>query len=506
MESEGKIMLRQIISVVLLAVLIAVPATSAQNIARGHNNDDYQYQDRARIDRYLDAEIWTNHNDGEYYEDDNIVIHFRVNRDAFVVIYSIDTRGRVNMLLPGNPSQDNFIKGGTTYHLPNRSDDYDLVVTGPEGVENIQIVASRERIPIPEWYPVSGIECDWDDRLEFMNYLNDRYFVSYNGQRLTYDRTSIYVNEWEEYYFQPVYRPVYHNWTMCGNVYIDYPFGSSVYVNGVYWGCTPLYIPRVYVGWHTLTVYDRWGYCWESDIHISRYHSVVLNHEVIRTKPSVQSKFKKVRTAGYRNPESHGYPKFTKKKTAILNSKTVTKKNIVLSKGRFGKSTNETVVVAPKKNVRGSTSLVKTKRGWETTGRIGSSGTKGWNREKSIRRSVSAGGSGEKEKREAYRSKERSSKIYRDYNSNKSSSRSKSTIRKSVINKDKSSGYYQKKSNENHYKSNDSKNNKSKSKSYNKRTPKQSSGSIKSSKSSGKSSKSTISKSKSSGSKGKERR
>ncbi len=384
----------------LVALMFALGATSvpAQNIVRDYNADDdndsnYEYSDRTRSDRYLDVEIWTNHNDGEYYEGDKIVIHYRTNADAFVAIYSIDTRGRVNMLFPSEPGEDNFVQGGVTYHMPGKWDEYDLVISGPEGVENIQIVASRDRFPVPDWYPTSGLVCDWDDRFAYMDYLNERFFVRFEGQRFAYNRASIYVNEWEEYYYRPVYYPVYHPWTVSGNVYIDYPFGASVYVNGIYWGCAPLYLPRVYVGWHTITVYDRWGYCWESDFHVSRYHTVVLDHRVIQTSPSVQSKYREVRLAGYRDPVSNGYPKFAEKKKAVLSSKQVTMKEITISHPA-GKKEVEVAVAAPKKHIRGSTEIVKTKRGWETTGIINNAsvpGTPSYN--KPNRKSVVVGSS-----------------------------------------------------------------------------------------------------------------
>ena len=113
-----------------------------------NDNSDNSY-DRVRIDRYLDVEIWSDHSDGEYYEGDRVTLFYRVNRDAFVVVYSVDSRGRVNMLFPSNPGQDNFVAGGETHRLPGGNDDYDLVISGPEGVENIQIIASRERFTIP---------------------------------------------------------------------------------------------------------------------------------------------------------------------------------------------------------------------------------------------------------------------------------------------------------------------------------------------------------------------
>jgi len=376
--------MKQLTILMLLVFLISTPSMMAQNITKDIQYDDenydaqkYGYDDRSQVDRYLDVEVWTNHNDGEYYEGDNIVIHYRVNRDSYVVIYSIDTKGRVNILFPTDPTENNYVEAGISYRMPNNWDDYELVVSGPEGVENIQIIASRERIPIPDWYPVSGLICDWDDRYEFMDYINDHYFVRNNAQRLAYDRTSIYVDEWEDYYFEPVYHPVYHNWTLCGNVYFDYPWGSTVYIDGIYWGFTPLYLPRIYVGWHTFTVYDPWGYCWESDIHISRYNTIVLDNNIVQPGPHIQSKFKDVRVAGYKNPVKSGYVNFETKKASVLSSKDVTKKNVVIGTDKSGKANTQVVTISPKKNVRGSTAMIKTDRGWEASGIGESSSTKG---------------------------------------------------------------------------------------------------------------------------------
>lgn len=337
-----------------LILLVGAATAPAQTIAPNYEREDY---DRARIDRYLDVEVWSNHSDGEYYDGDNIVVHFRVNRDAFVAIYSIDTRGRVNLLFPTYEGEDNFVYGGVTYNLPGDQADYDLEVSGPEGFENIQIIASREAFEIPGWYNGPELVDDSEDRDEFMDWINATYFVRYDGQRFAYDRAVIYVNEWEDYYFRPVYHPIYPSWTMYGNVYIDYPWGATIYVNGIYWGCAPLYIPRIAVGWHTITVYDRHGGCWEHDFHVSRYNTAVFNKTIINTSPTVVSKYKEVRDKGYRSPANNGYPDYS------THQKTWSK----TSRGKTGSAVNVADIESPaKKHVRGSTDLVKTDRGYET--------------------------------------------------------------------------------------------------------------------------------------------
>ena len=348
---------------VVTATLMLMTATVG--ITQNYDDDSrYEYNHsskEARIDRYLDVVLWTNHEDGEYFEGDNIVIKYRSNHDAFVAIYSIDTKGRVNLLFPSEPREDNFIRGGVSYRLPDGYDDYDLVVSGPEGIESIQVIASREKFPIPDWFESSDVLFDWDDRHEFMDYLNQRYFVRYNGQKFAYDRATVYVNEWEPTYFRPVYSPDYPSWTLSGNMYVDYLWGSSVYINGVYWGVTPLYVPRIYVGWHTMTIYDNYGYCWESDFHVTRYHTVILNRDIIHPRPGVHSKFKEVRTVGYRNPAKYGYPNYKKQ---VSKMKTYTSKTVAVNKTNV----NKNAVSVSKNYVRGNSKLVKTNRGYETTG------------------------------------------------------------------------------------------------------------------------------------------
>ncbi|MDF1544443.1 MAG: DUF4384 domain-containing protein [bacterium] len=339
--------------IVLAAIL---PARAPVFADDGNYDDDYNMSE-PRIDRYLDVEVSTNHDDGEYFEGDNVTLKFRVNQDAFVVIYSVDSRDRVNLIFPATPGDDNFVRGGVTYRIPDGYSDYDLVVSGPEGVENIQIIASRDRFPVPDWYGASGLVSDWDDRFDFMDYVNARYFTRYDGQRFAYDRTAIYINEWEPDYFRPVYYPSYPSWTVSGNVYLDYPWGSSVWVNGTYWGCTPLYIPRIYVGWHTFTICDPYGHYWESDFHVTRYNTVIIDRNIIKPSPTFYSKYKSVRSAGYLDPVKNGYPDYNKK-VATFKAKSG---NGVTA----GKSV--TYKAAAKKNyVRGDAKLVKSAKGYET--------------------------------------------------------------------------------------------------------------------------------------------
>ena len=460
-------MLHKLLKPIMLMLLFSFASTAtiwSQNLQqqpRDQNNNSDNSYDRIRIDRYLDVEIWSDHSDGEYYEGDKVTLFYRVNRDAFVVVYSVDSRGRVNMLFPSNPGQDNFVAGGETHRLPGGNDDYDLVVSGPEGVEYIQVIASRERFTIPDWYPNSGLIAETDDVHDYMDWLNDRYFVKYEGQRFAFDRTALYINEWEQYYFRPIYRPYYPSWTVSGNVYFDYWYGSSIYIDGIYWGIAPLYIPRLYVGWHTFTVYDRHGHVWEYDHHVSRYNTVVFDHTIINTSPQLRSKYKKVREAGYRAPTSAGYPNYKKKVKAIKSSgawktksytrsgsqTTVSKKSQFVYSGtkKFVKGSDSDAISGKSKaDKRSYNSYSKDSRDLKTTADKRGSSYRGYDKKSSSGTSGYKKRSSSYKKREArtgskkstYKSSQRSSGEYRSSNrgsskkSTASSGRIKSSPRK----------------------------------------------------------------------------
>lgn len=314
-----------------LAMMLAIMVVSARAEIVAYERD-VDYSGYIKYDRFLDIEIWTDND--EYYEDEDISISFRANQDCFVAIYNIDTRGHVSLIYPADEWDESMIEGGRIYRIPDRYDDYDLTIQGPAGVEYLQMVASRKPLAIPEWYDGSGLVCD-DDPYDFMEFVNATYFGCNHDCPRAFDLTSFRIKEWHNYYFRPVH--VYHHypywdWGFCGSVYIDYPFGATIYIDGVYWGIAPLFIPRVYYGWHYLTIYDRYGYCWEERVQVYRRKSIVIDETVVRTKTGVRSRFKEVRRKGYLDPIKNGYPGYDKEVRLKKTFKPVASKSIAGSR------------------------------------------------------------------------------------------------------------------------------------------------------------------------------
>lgn len=235
--------MKRLIILTALLALVLTSVLAAQSTLR-------------RTYRDLAVDVWTDRDDGSnYYEGDDITIYFRTSEDAYVTIYDLDTRGNVNLIFPPEPGDNNYVQAGEIYMIPERSDDYTLTLEGPPGNEHIQMVASTEYFPVPDWRgPRSVYEKDWGfkydgENEEFIDRVNRKFFT---GENFAYDHVSFYVAP--KYYYQPV-QTAYSGGG--GRVYVDYPDGCEVYVDGVFFGYAPLYVPSIYLGRHRMTVY--WG-------------------------------------------------------------------------------------------------------------------------------------------------------------------------------------------------------------------------------------------------------
>ncbi len=98
----------------------------------------------------VNVELWFDKQCGAAYkQQEKIMITFRTDTDGYITLYDIDTRGQVSVLFPNRHQPDNFVRGGQTYTVPDRSYSYDLVIEGPEGIEYVDAVASTD--PYYRW-------------------------------------------------------------------------------------------------------------------------------------------------------------------------------------------------------------------------------------------------------------------------------------------------------------------------------------------------------------------
>lgn len=224
----------------------------------------------------LEIRVWTNKADGKSFgQGEHIIVYFQANRDCYVTIYDLDTDGDINLLFPLEYNDPCYVEGGRLYTIPDYYDDFELVVQGPPGDEYIQAVASLDPFDVPAWpskfykydeyYPLHEDR----DAVDFLNYVNHRYFPLDNcSARCSVDQTHFEVRrnwdyDWDDYYgTRPNYYDNYYYdpWGWCGTVYIGYPYGAAIYIDGWFYGYAPLFIPRIYVGWHRFGIW--WDDCW----------------------------------------------------------------------------------------------------------------------------------------------------------------------------------------------------------------------------------------------------
>lgn len=117
-------------------------------------------------ERPLRVDVWVSGGtDRVFHPGESVVVCFRANRDAFVLIYDIDTEGRAHRLYPRTAYDSEYVEGGVTYSVPGRGAGYRLMVSGPAGVETI--VATASDLPLSDrwdacWSGIAGVN-DYDD-------------------------------------------------------------------------------------------------------------------------------------------------------------------------------------------------------------------------------------------------------------------------------------------------------------------------------------------------------
>ena len=67
-------------------------------------------------------ELWTNRGDAAVYtRGERVRLYFRIDQDAYVTIFRVDTDGRVRVLFPRDPWEDNFARGGRDLEVDGRA-------------------------------------------------------------------------------------------------------------------------------------------------------------------------------------------------------------------------------------------------------------------------------------------------------------------------------------------------------------------------------------------------
>ncbi len=170
----------------------------------------------------LAVQVWTDRALGAtYYQGESIHIYFKTSQNAYVTIYDYTPEGIVRILFPNFFQRDNYVRGGEVYVIPNPSYNYSLVVSGQNGREIIEAVASTLPNVLPPTPKIKSRPfAEVPNGLDFMKSLK----IKIVGKLIAVATTYFYVG------YVPQSAVV---------TFTSKPSGASLVVDGIYEGKTP---------------------------------------------------------------------------------------------------------------------------------------------------------------------------------------------------------------------------------------------------------------------------
>ncbi len=113
----------------------------------------------ASVDRPK-VEVWTNRRDDPYTSGQAVRVYFQTDQDAYVTLLRVDTDGRVRVLFPRQPWEDNFAHGGRVYEVASLTSREAFDVDDYPGVGYLFAVAAADPF---SYDPIESAE-HWDYR------------------------------------------------------------------------------------------------------------------------------------------------------------------------------------------------------------------------------------------------------------------------------------------------------------------------------------------------------
>ncbi len=151
------------------------------------------------------VELWTDRDD-VVERGDRVRVYFQTDIDAYVTIFRVDTDGRVRVLFPLDPWDDNYARGGVPYEIQSRGGRFTFRVDDYPGQGYVFAVASAD--PFRYGGYVLGNHWDYRAIAEHGRIVGDPYvafgdvidvIVPPNYVSYSYDAVSYYVERRYDY-------------------------------------------------------------------------------------------------------------------------------------------------------------------------------------------------------------------------------------------------------------------------------------------------------------------
>ena len=104
--------------------------------------------------------LWTNRDEDPYRRGEQARVYFKAETDGYITVLRVDTDGRIRVLFPREPWEDNYARGGRTFEVLDR-DDRAFTIDDYPGVGYLFAVSSPDPFRFDEF--VRGDH--WDYRL-----------------------------------------------------------------------------------------------------------------------------------------------------------------------------------------------------------------------------------------------------------------------------------------------------------------------------------------------------
>ena len=127
-QCEKAIMLASVRNIVTLPVRPIFRIWDKLDISNGAG-------DRFRVS------VWTDKK--EYCEGESLRIWISSTEDCYLTLVDLQTSGKMYVLFPNDFIRNGFIRAGQTYSIPAHSDGYEIVASGPNGVEGLRAIGTK---------------------------------------------------------------------------------------------------------------------------------------------------------------------------------------------------------------------------------------------------------------------------------------------------------------------------------------------------------------------------
>ena len=236
-------------------------------------------------------QLWIN-NDGRFLRGDRAKVHVRAEDDGYLVVLHSDAEGRLRVLFPLDPTNDNFVRGGKKYEVEGRGGRDAFDVGDRSGRGSVYAAVSRSPFRFDEF--VLGDHWDYkalsprqlpeDPEPELTELVRRMAQGSFDYDVLSYhvvDRV-VYANDYS--YSRPYYGGFHYDDFGCGyyrscgsglsvSLFFGRPFYPRHYYRPYRYAYGAFYDPFFYDPWYYRPYYHRpvyyyprsyWGYPYHS--------------------------------------------------------------------------------------------------------------------------------------------------------------------------------------------------------------------------------------------------